>query len=311
MKLVQGITASNQGMMTKYHAFYGEQVGYTLPLKANTTYVLNFKYAGWGNTPTMHINVYAENGTRVSQSGNFTTKDNAGDKNADSWTEYSYIFTTTEAGNYVIGLIKNTGGTEQNQAGFTDISLFKAQPVNITIKADRNMPLDFIGSELTAEIVTSSTGTTQKVTKVPANTGIIVGLAEATTEAKTISVPVCAGETDAVNDNMLVAVLEKTTIPQTVDGYTNYVFGKGGGKEQFFKVRTEGMEVPANNAYLAIPSTQAKGIDVIGLNGDATGISTIENADMQNGEVYNLQGQKVNRAQKGVYIVNGKKVILK
>ena len=192
------------------------------------------------------------------------------------------------------------------------------EAANITIKAGRqytafsyDKPLDFTGSELTAEIVTSATGTTQKVTKVPAKTGIIVGLAEATTEAKTISVPVCAGETDDVTDNKLVAVLEATTIPQTVDGNINYVFGKSGGKEQFFKVRTAGMEVPANNAYLAIPKAQAKGIDVIGLNGDATGISTIENADMQNSEVYNLQGQKVNRAQKGVYIVNGKKIVKK
>ena len=203
--------------------------------------------------------------------------------------------------------------------GFQNFTLTRYDaPVSITIKAGRqytafsyDKPLDFTGSELTAQIVTSATGTTQTVTKVPANTGIIVGLAEATAEAKTVSVPVCAGETDAVTGNMLVAVLEKTTIPQTVDGYTNYVFGKSGGKEQFFKVRAAGMEVPANNAYLTIPDAQAKGIDEIGLNGDATGISTIENADMQNGEVYNLQGQKVNRAQKGVYIVNGKKVILK
>lgn len=202
---------------------------------------------------------------------------------------------------------------------YRDFTLTRyVEAADITIKAGRqytafsyDKPLDFTDSELTAEIVTSANGTTQTVTKVPANTGIIVGLTEATTEAKTISVPVCAGETDAVTGNMLVAVLEKTTIPQTVDGYTNYVFGKSGGKEQFFKVRATGMEVPANNAYLTIPDAQAKGLDEIGLNGDATGISTIENADMQNGEVYNLQGQKVNRAQKGVYIVNGKKIVKK
>jgi hypothetical protein len=193
-----------------------------------------------------------------------------------------------------------------------------AEAVSITIKAERqytafsyDKPLDFTDSELTAEIVTSAIGTTQTVTKVPANTGIIVGLAQATTEAKTISVPVCVDETDDVTGNMLVAVLEATTIPQTVGGYTNYVFGKSGGKEQFFKVRAAGMEVPANNAYLKISNAEAKGLDVIGFGEDATGISAIEKAGMQNGDIYNLQGQKVNRAQKGVYIVNGKKVILK
>ena len=43
---------------------------------------------------------------------------------------------------------------------------------------------------------------------------------------------------------------------------------------------------------------------------EATGINTIENG-ADNGAVFNLQGQRVNKAQKGVYIQNGKKVVLK
>ena len=42
----------------------------------------------------------------------------------------------------------------------------------------------------------------------------------------------------------------------------------------------------------------------------ASGISLV-NADKLNGEVYNLNGQKMNKTQKGLYIVNGKKVVLK
>lgn len=297
--------------------FYGKTTGYTMPLKANTTYYVKADFAGWGSTgKPLRMNVTGPEGfTAVGQTQTTAVRADNAD---DTPQQFLIVFTTADAGNYEINFQTPGADTNTHNVLVSNIELFKAQPVDITIKADRqytafssNMPLDFTGSKLTAEIVTSATGTTQTVTKVPANTGIIVGLAEATTEAKTISVPVCAGETDDVTGNMLVAVLEATTIPQTVDGYTNYVFGKSGGKEQFFKVRATGMEVPANNAYLTIPDAQAKGLDEIGLNGDATGISTIENADMQNGEVYNLQGQKVNRAQKGVYIVNGKKVILK
>ena len=40
------------------------------------------------------------------------------------------------------------------------------------------------------------------------------------------------------------------------------------------------------------------------------GISVIE-TEVLNGNVYNLQGQKVEKAVKGLYIVNGKKVVLK
>jgi hypothetical protein len=41
------------------------------------------------------------------------------------------------------------------------------------------------------------------------------------------------------------------------------------------------------------------------------GINTIENAQNADGSIYNLNGQKVNRTQKGVYIINGKKVVRK
>ena len=35
------------------------------------------------------------------------------------------------------------------------------------------------------------------------------------------------------------------------------------------------------------------------------------NAEAANGTIYNLQGQKVEKAQKGLYIINGKKVVMK
>ena len=42
------------------------------------------------------------------------------------------------------------------------------------------------------------------------------------------------------------------------------------------------------------------------------GIETIDNEqkDIKNGAVYNLQGQRVKKATKGVFIQNGKKVVV-
>ena len=46
--------------------------------------------------------------------------------------------------------------------------------------------------------------------------------------------------------------------------------------------------------------------------GTTTGISTMNNVQCtMNNEVYNLNGQKVMKAQKGLYIINGKKVVIK
>ncbi|MCR5817959.1 MAG: hypothetical protein K6F89_02515 [Prevotella sp.] len=41
------------------------------------------------------------------------------------------------------------------------------------------------------------------------------------------------------------------------------------------------------------------------------GISAVKNSDRLNGVIYNLNGQKVNKAQKGLYIIDGKKMFVK
>lgn len=67
--------------------------------------------------------------------------------------------------------------------------------------------------------------------------------------------------------------------------------------------------IPEGKVYLIYTDSAAP--DFIGF-GDATGIETlnVENGTL-NGEVYNLAGQRVAQPVKGLYIVNGKKVIIK
>jgi hypothetical protein len=228
------------------------------------------------------------------------------------------VFEVADANDEVTIGVHGVANSVHQWMSFTNFRLVKIAelaPVPITIKAGRqytafssNKALDFTDTGLTAQIVTSATGTTKNVTKVPANTGIIVGLAEVTSVATTIEVPVYAGETDDVDGNMLVAVVKGATIGQAED-YTNYVFGKKNGKEAFYKIPADGISVPANNAYLAVPTTSGAK-EVIFLGGETTGINNVD-ADAETGDLYNLSGVKVKKAQKGVYIQNGKKVIVK
>ena len=89
----------------------------------------------------------------------------------------------------------------------------------------------------------------------------------------------------------------------TGDG-TIYVLANGGKGVGFYKLAAEGT-VPAGKCYL-----QADGArEFIGF-GDATGIKSVETVKA-NGTVYNLAGQQVKNAQKGVFIVNGKKAVVK
>lgn len=283
---------------------YGENGGYIMPLKANTTYTLKFAYRSHENNSNKGITVSVLNGEDGVSGKTFPANGST-----TNWETATMAFTTGAAGNYVLTLA-NGGNT-----WMTGVEIFKAQPVEIAIKAGRQYtafscewPLDFSDTGLTAQIVTSAKGATQDVTKVPANTGVIVGLAEATSEATTIQVPVYGGETDDVEANMLVAVVESATVTQTED-YTNYVFGKKNGKEAFYKIPAAGIEIPANNAYLAVPAA-AGAKEVIFLGGETTGINNVD-ADAETGDIYNISGVKVKKAQKGVYIQNGKKVVVK
>ena len=72
------------------------------------------------------------------------------------------------------------------------------------------------------------------------------------------------------------------------------------------------MEVPAGKAYLKVPaSTGAKQFYSIKFDQMATGISEL-NAEKADNAIYNLNGVRVKEMnQKGVYIVNGKKVVKK
>ena len=50
--------------------------------------------------------------------------------------------------------------------------------------------------------------------------------------------------------------------------------------------------------------------EFIGFDGEVTAIESLT-AENANNEIFDLQGRRVAKAAKGVYIVNGKKVVLK
>lgn len=72
-----------------------------------------------------------------------------------------------------------------------------------------------------------------------------------------------------------------------------------------------GTTLSANKAYLNNTGSSIRGL-AFNINDGTTGISTIVPAGAQNnGKVYDLQGRRVQKAQKGLYIIGGKKVFVK
>ena len=93
----------------------------------------------------------------------------------------------------------------------------------------------------------------------------------------------------------------------------SYVLQKNNDVVAFYKV-AEGKQpnVGANRAYLTASAAEGARALYFDFGGETTGISQIENSELRiENSVYNLQGQRINKAQKGLYIKNGKKVVMK
>ena len=162
-----------------------------------------------------------------------------------------------------------------------------------------------IPEDVTAYIVTNATSTSvtlSSVASAPANTGLVVNGAQGT------YTPTAAEATDDVSDNLLV--VSDGTVKG--DGATIYALGNKGGTVGFKRVAND-VTVPAGKPYLTIESNGSKDFfDFSFDEGVATGIESVESVGFDmNAPVYDLQGRQVNRLYKGIFIQNGKKIIVK
>lgn len=91
-----------------------------------------------------------------------------------------------------------------------------------------------------------------------------------------------------------------------------YALAKKNSVVGFYKVQA-GVTVPAGKCYLSVAkSTEPSSArDFLGFDGeDATRVNAVENGQSVD-EVFDLQGRQVKQPTKGLYIKNGKKVIIK
>ena len=172
-------------------------------------------------------------------------------------------------------------------------------------------PLDFTGyTGVKAYKVTGRTTTsivTEQLTGiVPANTPMLLN---AQNGAALYTIPVAASAGSSVGDNCLKA---GTGAAVSQDGsYDRYVLVNNSGTAVFKKIISKSPTVAANRAYLQFNKAVSPSRDILSIDGgDATAIKTMK-VGTEDNIYYNLQGQRVLYPTKGLYIVNGKKVIIK
>lgn len=142
---------------------------------------------------------------------------------------------------------------------------------------------------------------------IPANKGVLLVSDNATSATFTL-----ASDADITFiNNDLKGVNDATELTSVENSEQVRIFSTKDGVVGFYKPNSNITSLAANKAYVMAPATE--GALALNFDGNVTGINSVsDNAAMPNNvEIYDLAGRRVNHALKGVYVVNGKKIIVK
>lgn len=196
---------------------------------------------------------------------------------------------------------------EGNWATFSndDVTFFNDDVIVNTVVVENNSLVSLALDKTTANIG----GKEVTGYYVPAKTGVLIY-----SIGKTVTYYVVKNkEVEPVDGgfNMLKPASEQMTegFKYYKLAYDNYTEKSGLG---FYWGAAEGgaFTVKPGLAYLAVPQAQAANVKGFSFDGTQTGINGVE-ATTAKGAIYNLNGQRVEKAQRGIYIQNGKKFIVK
>ena len=306
---------------------YGNAGAYTMPLKANTIYNLTFKYASQDTNSNdgMTVSVLnSEDGMAAMAFEAYKTK------YTDGLATKSLVFVTGAAGNYVLTLA-NGGNTV-----ITGVSITKAASQVLEF-ADGSVPAYAPGTYPTVKITRALTANrwatavypfavsgVEKIATLTSYDKSTGALGFTTAAASTANKPFLMMSTTAKSEITLsnVAVAAAAATEVTADEASlkgvyaatkvdnsakNYVLSSN----VIRPVGSTGVTVNSYRAYIQIAQDAPARSLSFTVDGDATAIDGITADESSDGVVYNLQGQRIVKARKGLNIKNGRKVVVK
>ena len=315
---------------------YGNDGVYTMPLAANQTYELSFKYRKNGNDWQSWMKASVVNGDNEG----LEVAQFSGADNGTNFVEAKAYFTTGAAGNYFLSIEQN------GNAHLTDVSLVKAESAELaldeatafeskdrtyyeTVAMTRTVKDGFntvcLPFDLTAKQVANTFGENAKVytyEDVPNGTNSQINFNTKTGNTIEANVPVLIGDATASTEQSIGGVVFKSgeakvegTNFDFVGTYTasttiaagDYFIGNGA----LYK-SAGATTIKAFRAYIKAKEASSGEVKMF-IDGLETAIDglTPDPSLSTRGEIYNIAGQRVSKAQKGIYIVNGKKALIK
>ena len=264
-------------------------------------------------------NVTSSGGVLYAKVGNASDVTTAAEDGSGSHESVS--FTVAEKSNIVVGFKTTAINTKKGWIAMDNFEL-EQTAVSAAITSagwatfSSAYDLDFSTpiTGLTAYKAVSCDGNTvtlEEVTgKVKAGDGLVIKGAQGTypipvtTDASTVY-------TNSENINMWGYNGNATKTVEKATTGTNYVLSIQSGNVVFAPIGDVSATLNPGQAALWVENVGGARVLNIVFADEATAISAVQNSKEQSDEVYNLAGQRVAQPTKGLYIVNGKKVIMK
>ena len=224
-------------------------------------------------------------------------------------TEHTFDITPATNAYYKIIYNVTVPGTSNQYYEFSGAKFYRTDNVEISSAGLATFCLPYnatIPDGLTAYTATDNAEsvklTAKEGEKIAANEGVVLK-----GEEGTYTFVAAEGSVSATAGNQMVGVTEDTPLTSADNAYM-LTRKKDDGSIAFRLLATD-YTLGANKAYLKLENNARNLISVV-WDDNATGIYDLsEKEEAENGAIYNLAGQKLIRAQKGINIINGKLVI--
>lgn len=342
-------TTSKQAAFLKYTGIYGNEAGYTLPLKEGL-YQLKFIYGGWNEVGTRNIKIYNGDNEATVTPSNVTALDNKAHTTESSWSTFKGYVEIPADGDYIFSFYRQSTDS-QNQFVFSDIELKKAVAEDVTIEEtadytpaekyanvtfNRTLVQGWNGMVLPFDMSVDDVKATFKASKVKDFKSVTVTDGKATLDFEDATDVQAgkpfmmkadeAGTSYTINGVLLPAAglqpvsKESGDVKYTFTGsyaattdLSSVVFALIQGDQYFYHNTGKPSSAKAFRAWFVNESTDEAGSRISFNFGDdvITGINEVLTNGQDAEAVYNLQGQRVVNAKKGLFIQNGKKVVIK
>ncbi len=199
-----------------------------------------------------------------------------------------------------------------------DYAVLKIGATGYSTYYNEDYDIDLTDTGITAYWAEGIEGSTVTLTDIgatiPAKTAVVF---KGTQTYFTASDATASSAESEYSSNMLHGHSTTGMLKEENGDYVYYMLTTGGtnGEVGFYYGTSDGgaFESAANKAWLAVPESMATSLSIKFKDNDTTGISSVSaNYGEGDGNIYTIQGIRVNdMSQKGVYIVNGRKVLVR